>query len=256
MSSEPMYAFESPLDACAKSAAFEDLRDVNGWYRPDAGWAMLPESNLFTHTVGINRTERTIGWVSSVRMGISLPFHSSLEQDWLLLLDVAPEVDRFLPQPPTIVYRLEGKTRHYTADTLVIIDGAPTMVEVKYEDDAVTPDNLTRWPAIRDRFADEGFTFKIVTDRFIRAEPRLSNVHYLHLFRAWEPSPAFAFQIAMALQGGARISLGELANRFSDPLEARQFILGLALRGYLRLDLNQPISLTTLLWLAAATSRV
>lgn len=233
-------------------ASFQQLRDASGWYRPESGWTMLPAADLFTYAVGANRTDRIIGWVSSVRMGISLPFHSSLEHDWLLLLDVAPEVDRFLPQPPTIAYRLEGETRHYTADTLVIIDGAPTMVEVKYEDDAVAPENLTRWPAIRDRFAEVGFTFKIVTDRFIRSEPRLSNVQYLHLFRAWQPDSAFAFQVAMALQDGSSMPLGELAARFPDPVEARQFILGLVLRRYLSIDLGEPIGVASPVCLSRA----
>lgn len=231
-------------------ASFQQLRDASGWYRPDSGWTMLPDPSLFTHSVGVNRTDRIIGHFASTRMGISVPFHSSLEHDWLQLLDVAAEIERFHVQPPTLAYRLAGETRHYTADTLLILDGAPTMVEVKYEDDAASSENLARWPAIRDQFAEHGFSFKIVTEHFVRAEPRLSNVQYLHLFRSWQPDAEFAFAVALALQGGMRIPLGELAARFDNPLHALQFLLGLVLRRYLRLDLNIPISADSLVWLS------
>lgn len=237
-------------DLRTTGASFHQLRDASGWYRPESGWTMLPDPSLFTHSVGINRTDRIIGHFASTRMGISVPFHSSLEHDWLQLIDVAPEVDRFHVQPPTLAYRLAGETRHYTADALVILDGAPTMVEVKYEEDATRSENLARWPAIRDQFAEHGFGFKVVTERFIRAEPRLSNVQYLQLFRGWQPDAEFAFAVALALQGGRRIPLGELAAGFDRPLHAQQFLLGLVLRRYLRLDLDVPISANCSIWLS------
>lgn len=230
----------------------ESLVDPKGWYRPETGWPLPPEPDAFTHTVRVNRTKRVIGWFQSLAMGGSLPFHSFLELDWLRLLDAVHEVEHFLAQPPTIEYRLDGQTRAYTADTLVIIGGAAVMVEVKFLEDATDPENLRRWPAIRDRFAAEGYGFRIVTEAFIQAEPRRSNIAFLRSFRAWQPTPAFAFQIATALQDGAWTTLGDLAARFADPVTARQYILGLVLRRYLAIDLETPISPDSAVWLPAA----
>lgn len=239
-------------DTVTTGSDFKALVDPKGWFRPESGWSLLPQPGAFTHTVRVNRTRRVIGWFQSLAMGGPLPFHSFLELDWLRLLDASLEIERFLPQPPTIEYRLDGETRAYTADTLVVVGGAAVMVEVKFLEDATDPENLRRWPAIRDRFAAEGYGFRIATEAFIQAEPRRSNVAFLRSFRSWQPTPELAFQIATALQDGVWMTLGDLAARFPDPVTVRQFILGLVLRRYLAIDLGRPIGLDSAVWLPTA----
>lgn len=86
------------------------------------------------------------GLVSSRKNDRMTGFESSLERDFLLLLDFDRNVERYEEQPVTIRYRdREGKRRTYTPDVLVLYrqnltgrDTCPLLCEVKYRADLLT----------------------------------------------------------------------------------------------------------------------
>lgn len=222
------------------------------WYRPDRRRAAAAEPDAFVHPVRVNRTKkRVIGWFQSLITKTAHPYHSSLELDWLRLIDLTPGVVGFQAQPRTFQYWMGGVRHEYTPDVaLTVADGRQTMVEIKMEADAQDASNQARWPAIRARLAEERLGFRIVTERYLHREPRRKNVLYLQMFRSLQPDEAMAFQITEAVDAALALPLAVLAGRFPDSVLARQTVLSLVLRRHLEIDLNAEIGPRTLVRLA------
>lgn len=119
-------------------------------------------------------------------------FESSLERDWLRLLDFDPNVIALREQPFTIYYEVEGRRIRYTPDVLAEFLRAGTVKTVVYE---VKPLETLRadWQLLRPRFKaavkhcrGQGWQFRIVTERHIRT-PLLANATFLRRYRAMVP---------------------------------------------------------------------
>ncbi len=117
-------------------------------------------------------------------------FESTLEKDFLLLLELDREVSGFEEQPVTIRYRdLDGRLRRYTPDVLVHFRASMTMpalsetvpsllCEVKYRDDL-----RQHWADYRPKFKvawryarQQGWRFRLITERevgFFCRSPRI-----------------------------------------------------------------------------------
>ncbi|MDW7645230.1 MAG: TnsA endonuclease N-terminal domain-containing protein [Desulfuromonadales bacterium] len=103
-------------------------------------------------------------------------FESSLERDFLILLDFDITVVRFEEQPATISYNdQEGRARTYTPDVLAFYrtdipfsrKRVPCLFEVKYREDL-----KKGWKEFRPKFKaairyakKRGWKFKIITER-------------------------------------------------------------------------------------------
>jgi hypothetical protein len=73
----------------------------------------------------------------SLKTKTTHPFESSLERDYLTLLDFDDQVESYTIQPVTIYYSLENKSTRYTPDMAVYykleFNRKPLIVEIKYE---------------------------------------------------------------------------------------------------------------------------
>ena len=63
-----------------------------------------------------NRGGNIIGHFPSLKMRRMVAFESTIERDYLYLLDYDPSVTNFEEQPLTISYAYQGKSYHYTPD--------------------------------------------------------------------------------------------------------------------------------------------
>jgi hypothetical protein len=116
-------------------------------------------------------------------------FESTLERDFLAILEFAPEVERFEVQPLKIEWRDgSGIARTYTPDVLVEFkqdtERPPWLCEVKYRADI-----KKNWHDLHPKFLcairyakQRGWRFRLVTEREIRT-PYLTNVRFLAPFR-------------------------------------------------------------------------
>jgi hypothetical protein len=134
------------------------------------------------------------GLVLNTRTQSMTAFESSLERDFLLLLDFDPEVEFYEEQPVKITYPDDrGRRRTYTPDVFVRyrIDHLrarhtrPLLCEVKYRDDL-----REHWTAYRPKFRaaqhyarQHGWRFRLVTERHVRT-PYLENIKFLRSYRA------------------------------------------------------------------------
>lgn len=111
-------------------------------------------------------------------------FESTLERDFLTLLEFDPTVDSFEIQPVTIHWVDESdKERSYTPDVLVYFHNTQlrtTLYEVKYRSEL-----KERWAELKPKFRaalrfarSKGWRFKLITETEIR-EVRLKNAKFL-----------------------------------------------------------------------------
>ena len=117
-------------------------------------------------------------------------FESSLERDYLLLLDFDPAVECYEEQPVTIKYDdCEGRLHRYTPDVFVRYrndaNAKPVLCEVKYRDDL-----RQHWAEYKAKFKaahryarERGWRFRLLTEREIRT-PFLANVKFLRQYQA------------------------------------------------------------------------
>lgn len=133
--------------------------------------------------------------------GGMLNFESSLERDWLMVLDFSADVIAVGEQPLTITYEFEGRIRKYTPDILaehLTKSGLPAVViyEVKYQDEL-----KAKWNELKPRFKalvnycrSRGWRFKIVTEKQIRT-PFLQNAKFLRRYRAIDTNTLVRLQL-------------------------------------------------------------
>lgn len=115
-------------------------------------------------------------------------YESTLERDFMLLLQFDPVVDVYTPQPLTLTYRgADGQSHRYTPDGLIewradlpVHDPRPVLVEIKYREDFTGKwrEWRVRARAARAFAAERGWLFMIYTDREIRT-PILENAAFL-----------------------------------------------------------------------------
>lgn len=142
----------------------------------------------------ISKNYRNVtGIAASSKAGGAAQFESTLERDFLSLLEFSPEVKNIDPQPVKIEWvDANGCRRSYTPDVFVeFLESAgkrPWLCEVKYRSEL-----LEKWAEFRPKFKaafcfakEQGWRFKIVTEREIRT-PHLANARFLTGFRRTIP---------------------------------------------------------------------
>lgn len=116
-------------------------------------------------------------------------FESSLERDFMELMRFDVQVKQIIPQPLTIGYfSVDGKSRQYTPDGLVIFQESsglpPILYEIKYREDF-----KDSWKQLMPKFRaskkiamSKGWYFNVFTEKEIR-NTFLVNVKFLWPYR-------------------------------------------------------------------------
>lgn len=137
------------------------------------------------------------GIAASSKAGGAAQFESTLERDFLSLLEFSPEVKTIDPQPVKVKWLdASGGQHSYTPDVFVEFiesDGKPPwLCEVKYRSEL-----RDKWAELRPKFKaafhfarEQGWRFKLVTEREIRT-PYLANARFLVDFRRPIPDAGF-----------------------------------------------------------------
>lgn len=162
---------------------------VEPWLRELIGGADVPARRIRPSRYSVT------GYVASTKASGAQDAESSLEHDFLSLLEYDRRVERFLAQPFTIEWRDEvNRTRRYTPDAIAKYSFAAmhedpylrtTIFEVKLRE------TLRRdWAELRPKFRaavgwahEHNCRFRIITDKEIRT-PYLANVRFLLSYRS------------------------------------------------------------------------
>jgi len=126
-------------------------------------------------------SSKIIGKFPSEKSGQMVEYESQLERDFIYLLENDPKVAYYTHQPLRLNFTLHGKKRVYTPDYLVLMDTAEKHIkEVKPE--KKVPRYAEKFKAVKQILKEDGYNFSVVTEKFIRKEPRLSNVKFLQRY--------------------------------------------------------------------------
>lgn len=118
----------------------------------------------------------------------SIQFESSLERDYIYLLEFNWEVHQYLEQPLEIIYvDKSGKKRKYTPDFVVsfVTQRPNEIIEIKYESTLkIKEEELKeKFKAAENFCKKNGFVFKVITEKYIREEKGVELENYKFLLR-------------------------------------------------------------------------
>jgi hypothetical protein len=186
--------------------------------------------------------KKIIGKFPSLKMGRLVWWESQLERDYIYFLEFDPAVIAYEEQPLCIFYYLNDKERHYTPDFLIKRADKCLIVEVKREEEAQKEENQRLFSIARAICARDNYEFVVVTDRMIRAKPRLDNIKLLTRYqRVAINDPYYQIVCHELFTKSSEISLSEIMQFFASRNIDKQVVFALLYWGVLAIDLMQSI---------------
>ncbi len=126
------------------------------------------------------------GNISSLKLNNVVSFESSLERDYINILEFNSSVVHYCEQPIKIFYTLEDKEHYYVPDFFVRFNDnrEDELVEIKYKDDLLKNKKkyFAKFKAAKMFCEANGLKFKIVNEDGIRT-PFLLNCKFLLPYR-------------------------------------------------------------------------
>lgn len=188
--------------------------------------------------------------------GLSIPFESSLERDFLVILDFDRTVVDVRGQPLRIDYvDGAGRRRHYTPDFLVEYDaGDFALYEVKYRSTL-----REEWPLLKPKFRaarkfarEKGWRFSIITDQEIRGTAMLANARFLRPYRDRPRDEGIEEHLVRTLAILGEVTPEALLVAAYSSIENRMmaapWLWRLVATGRVNADLRYPLTMSTPIW--------
>ena len=119
------------------------------------------------------------GSINSIKNNESIEFESSLERDYISILEFENEVKKYCHQPVKIYY--DNDKKYYVPDFYVeYINGKKEIIEIKYSNDLLLKyeNYKSKFEAAREFCSINNIDFKIITEIDIR-NVYLSNIRFL-----------------------------------------------------------------------------
>ncbi|WP_410511761.1 TnsA endonuclease N-terminal domain-containing protein [Paenibacillus sp. BR2-3] len=148
---------------------------------------------------------------------------SSIERDYVKVLDFDPSIVKVISQPIKITYIYRGKKRKYYPDFKVItITGEIWIIEIKPEGKLRTEENLIKYAVGQSYCSQLGWEYKIVTDTLIRPGYFQKNLSLLRSLGTQPVETKDLLYITQKLMDLERCKISELRGRCSE-LETENF---------------------------------
>ncbi|GJN59188.1 Tn7 transposase TnsA N-terminal domain-containing protein [Elizabethkingia anophelis] len=207
--------------------------------------------------------------INSVRQPIQ--FESSLERDFIFLLEFDRDIKQYLEQPLEIVYKdKSGKQRKYIPDFIITYyDRATEIVEIKYEStlNEMREELQMKFLAAKKYCEKKGFIFKVVTDKYIREEKiiELENCIFLSRYKdffdnidkqksAFPPINNDLTSLYKSMRSLGKTSVRELVskNTRDENKQAELIFLTwyMVANNYLYVNFTEKLTLNSLVWLS------
>lgn len=183
-------------------------------------------------------------------------FESTLERDYLTLLEFDQAVEQFEVQPLVINWQdTSGGSHTYTPDVLVLYKAElilkPLLVEIKYRSEL-----RQDWYKLRPKFKAairecraRNWRFKIMTEVEIRT-PFLSNAKFLLPFirQSATPNPAIADTLAKLKICSVAELLQNITHDSWEQAATLPGIWSLMATGRIGCDLSEPLTMESRIW--------
>lgn len=207
----------------------------------------------------IKKNYRNVTGISSASKAVGqAQFESTLERDFVRLLEFSPDVERFEVQPLTIRWRDASHTwRSYTPDTLVTFaqtaSRPPWLCEVKYRSDL-----RKNWSELHSKFIQairyakhQGWRFRLITEVEIRG-PDLDAAKFLLPFRRHSiPTERRTYLLGLIGSFGESTPQGLLQAISPDPEVQAEWLPALwqlVANFDIGMDFERPITMSSKLW--------
>jgi hypothetical protein len=182
-------------------------------------------------------------------------FESSLERDYLSLLECDNDVHKFTTQPVQIVYYINGRKRRYTPDVAVYFKPhlfrKPLLVEIKYQADLIIhkAELEPKFTAAREYCGACGYEFAVITENEIRTD-RLYNVKFLSRYKTRKIDAAISQGITDRFTDQQHITPRQLLSNDSPSVDGRMLytLWQLVADQVLLFDLDKKITMNTIIW--------
>ncbi len=170
-----------------------------------------------------------------------------LEADTARFLEISPHVRGYRAQPSVeIYYDQDGEPRRYYPDfRAVLTDDSEVDIEVKPERRLRDPRVKAKISAVIKRYAELGRSFRIFTDREVRAEPLYGN---LQLIFRHSRTPVDEDRLRLFKKRIKQQGCGNVAEA-ARVLGGEQHVYRLISEGFLGIDFNQSIIHESRVWI-------
>jgi hypothetical protein len=185
------------------------------------------------------------GVFPSRKNGRSVHYEGLLEKDAILLFELSPLIVSYREQPVKVVYSDANKLRKYTPDfEITLLSNKTILTEVKTIRSLSFSEVKHKFDCIKSHFEREQLEFDILTDKYIRHEPRLSNLKYIydHL-----PKIISSFEsMRSALSYRTSLFPTTIKSAIAEFQGTQVDVFSLLMSGQICCDLNEIVSLETI----------
>jgi hypothetical protein len=208
------------------------------------------------------------GRMNSSKTNDTISFESSLERDYILLLEFDKNVKSFCELPITVEYERNNRTQKYTPDFFISYHqnyDHDEIVEVKYSQDLkINKDKYApKFNAAFELCNNHGLEFNIVTEKEIRSDMvYLNNLRFLFTYKNYYHSFSNEFrlsknwipiQIQKKIYESDSIIVNDLITELSRKFDVQKeeilfYIWVLVVQNFIDCDKRVQISLNTVLW--------
>ena len=209
------------------------------------------------------------GHVATAKTIGSQAFESSLERDFLLMLEYDRGISRFASQPITLRWRENGRVRQYTPDILAeytsnMMESHPYLKPTLFE---IKPEAILKrdWKVLKPKFKEaihwcrkSGCRFRIITERHIRT-PYLKNIKFLLQFgedrfrfdedyRQTYPKSKLRAKLFELGRTTPQELLEAISHNQAEQARLLPYLWHLVRMGLIGADLQDPLSMTSTIW--------
>jgi TnsA endonuclease-like protein len=126
-----------------------------------------------------NRGGGVTGRFPSLKMHRMVAFESTIERDYLYILDYDSTITNYEEQPLTITYEYRGKQHRYVPDFRIRQSEREILVECKPTLRVHTDENQRKFAAAQAWCQPRRWEFRVITDTELRQGHRLQNIKRL-----------------------------------------------------------------------------
>lgn len=211
------------------------------------------------------------GQICSKKLNKSVQFESSLEKDFIYLIEFDRKVNSYLEQPLEIPYvDSDGKSRKYTPDFLVNYHDKfrkDEIIEVKYESELLKKNNefKEKFESARKYCIANDLVFRVIDDTYIREEKHilLKNIKFLSRYRDFFDNidyevtglnfdTSYACILLDKIEQIENCSVNKLIISITSDWEKKAELIFLTwyliANNFIECDLNSPLNLNSLIW--------
>jgi hypothetical protein len=211
------------------------------------------------------------GQICSKKLNKSIQFESSLEKDFIYLIEFDIKVCSYLEQPIEISYiDSSGKNRKYTPDFLVNYHDKfrkDEIIEIKYESELIEKkDELeAKFESARKYCIANDLVFRVISDTYIRDEKHilLKNIKFLSRYRDFFDKidyeatglhfdTSYACILLDKIEQYESFTVNQLINTITNDWEKKAELIFLTwyliANNFIECDLNSPLNLNSAIW--------